>query len=321
MFSIKPKKVSNNDYLNISNNNNENNSVLSIDLKTINFENISVELALNILQLKHNEYYNMNQTEIIQYYNNKMKLTNNINNILALKIILKYKLKGLDIKINKMNGIMLSDNEQKDNLPKKSENTKNNHMEQKINSIINISQDDDYKIQQVQQNNFKIIQKNSTQNSNIIELPKNLYVSNSNSNDVKYPTININNNTNSNTKNIIMYKQPNQPNQSNQPNQLNQLNQSNQQNQPNQSNQPNQFIQQNQPNQSIQSNQQNQQNQFIQQNQPNQFIQPKQFIQPNNFNTSTSEKINNMVVITSSEFDIDTIINSYTQKKNYGLVR
>ena len=119
MFSIKPKKVSNNDYLNISNDNNENNSVLSIDLKTINFENISVELALNVLQLKHNDYYNMNQTEIIQYYNNKMKLTNNINNILALKIILKYKLKGLDIKINKMNGIMLSEPELEPKLKQK----------------------------------------------------------------------------------------------------------------------------------------------------------------------------------------------------------
>lgn len=237
MFSIKPKKVSNNEHLNISNDNNENNSVLSIDLKTINFENISVELALNVLQLKHNEYYNMSQSEIIQYYNYKIKLTNNINNILALKIILKYKLKGLDIKINKMNGIMLSENEQKNNLSTKSDNLKNNYMEPKINSIIN-NPNDNFKIQQIQQNNFKIIQKNITNStSNIAE---------------------ISNNNNFN-QNLIMNKYSNQSNQSNQSN------------------------------------------------------------KSNNFNTI--EKINNMTVITSSEFDIDSIINTYTEKKNSSFVK
>ena len=258
MFSIKPKKVSNNDYLNISNDNNENNSVLSIDLKTINFENISVELALNVLQLKHNDYYNMNQTEIIQYYNNKMKLTNNINNILALKIILKYKLKGLDIKINKMNGIMLSEPELEPKLKQKNNLSKNYSTEQKINSIINNSQDD-YKIQQIQQNNYKIIQKNTEHNinKNNIVLTKNLH--DANVNIVQYPTVNLGNKNNGDKNNY------------------------------------------NKTNDKI----------FTQ---SNQFTQSKQ-------NLSVNEKINNMVVITSTEFDIDTIINSYVQKKNSGLAK
>ena len=105
-FNIQPKKE-HNDYINISNDDTENNNILLIDLKTINLENISVELALNVLQLKHSVYNDMNQNDMIQYYNNKIKMTNNINTILALKIILKSKLKGSDIKINKMNGIMI----------------------------------------------------------------------------------------------------------------------------------------------------------------------------------------------------------------------
>ena len=39
----------------------------------INFENISVELALNVLQLKHNKYNEMTQQDMIQYYNEKIK--------------------------------------------------------------------------------------------------------------------------------------------------------------------------------------------------------------------------------------------------------
>ena len=255
MFSIKPKKEHNNEYLNISNENNENNNMLSIDLKTINFENISVELALNILQLKHNEYYNMNQTEIIQYYNHKIKLTNNINNILALKIILKYKLKGLDIKINKINGIMVSEY---NNLTKNSKKKETFEIEQKINSLIN-NTNDDFKIQQVQQNNFKIIQHNNMQNSNknIIEFPKNL-------NNIT-PKLNANLKQN---QNIIPNKNFN----------------------------------------SIEINKQ-----------LNQISQQNLYNSNNNSKFISNEKHNNMNVINSSEFDIDTIINSYSQKKNQGL--
>jgi len=279
MFSIKPKKETNKDYLNISNNNNENNSVLSIDLKTINFENIAVELALNVLQLKHNEYYNMNQTEIIQYYNHKMKLTNNINNILALKIILKYKLKGLDIKINKMNGIMVSGPEIQNNLSKNTKKTEKSTTELKIDSIINNSQED-FKIQQVQQNNFKIIQKNITQNfnKNIVEIPKYSY--------------NFNNAISNNSTNINPYVNTMSNNNNISNDNFNVNNNSNQSNQIAQFNQLTQFNLQNSMSKSILNN---------------------------NFNSN--EKINDMAVITSSEFDIDSIINSYTQKKNSGLVK
>ena len=87
-----------------------NSNILNVDLKSINFENISTELALNVLQLKHNKYYEMTHQDIIQYYNEKIKLNNNMNTILALKIILKYKFKDLNVSHNKLNNISITDN-------------------------------------------------------------------------------------------------------------------------------------------------------------------------------------------------------------------
>lgn len=260
MFSlnIKPpknnnehKNTTNNDHFNISNDETPNDDVLLIDLKTINLENISVELALNVLQLKHIKYYEMNQTDIIQYYNNKIKLTNNINTILALKIILKSKLKGIDVKINKSNGIMISKNESKINTQPDNKSSNTSNTEKKINSIISKS-NNDFKIQQIShanQNNFKIVQNNNTHNQNINNKPNNMYLNQ-------------------------------------------QLNQ--------QSNQFNNLY----PN--------------------NLFNKSEQSVQFNNSHSNSKivkEKINDMVVINSSEFDIDSIINSYSQKKNLGFIK
>jgi hypothetical protein len=268
-YSLKPKKEHNNEYLNISNNFEEDNTVLSIDLKTINFENIAVELALNVLQLNHNEYYNMNQTQIVQYYNDKMKLTKNMNYILALKIILKSKLKGLDVKINKMNGIMISDYEKSENAKYNlNEKMKISDTEEKINSLLNADNKEKYQIKQVQQNNFKIIQHNITPNinNNIMEYSSAQNLNNKISKpQIIYSEINT-------TKIPTQPTKPTQPTQPAQP------------------------------------------------TQPTQPAQTKSLIHLNN-NYESEQKINNATVVSSSEFDIDSIINSYAQKKNQGFIK
>lgn len=280
-YAIKPRRTQNDDYVNISNNNEENNNLLLIDLKTINFENISVELALNVLRLKHKIYYDMTQNDIIQFYNNKMKLTNNIDTILALKIILKAKLKGLDIKINKSNGITFGNSNK--NLKNSSKNIIS-ETEQKINSILD-KNDLNFKIKQVQQNNFKIIQQNTTQNlyKNIVEYPNktpNFYIQQNNLSN----NLNIaNQNTNSNTANKNYLS--NNVNIANQNANANIANQNANANIANQNNFLNTVNITNGPNNNLEKN------------------------------DSKSQVIN------SSEFDIDSIINSYAQKKYYGLVK
>jgi len=105
-FSMRPKKdIQNNEFLNIvpNNDNFENDNILKIDLNSINLENLSLELALNVLQLKHTEYHQMTEQDMIIFFNEKMKLTLNMNNIIALKIILKTKLKTSKIIINQFN--------------------------------------------------------------------------------------------------------------------------------------------------------------------------------------------------------------------------
>ncbi len=311
MFSlnIKPKKENNNQPINISNNDEENNGVLLIDLKTINLENISVELALNVLQLKHATYYEMNQSDIIQYYNNKMKLTNNINTILALKIILKSKLKGLDLKINNKNGIMFSNREPNNNTS--TNITTNNYdtlnIEKKIKAITSTStNNDDFRINQVQKNNFKIIQNKVSQdtNKNLVEFKntsQNFYPNQLNNSQ----TNNLQTN-NSQTNKVNQFYLPTSSNQTN-----SQTN--SQSNQANQANQANQFYL---PSSSNQIN-----------SQTNQFYLPTSSNQTypisNQFNTNqtNNEKINNIPVINSSEFDINSIINSFTQKKNQGFIK
>lgn len=272
-YSLKPKKEHNNEYLNISNNSEEDNNILLIDLKTINFENVAVELALNVLQLNHNEYYNMNKNQIIQYYNNKMKLTKNMNNILALKIILKSKLKDL-------NGTMVLEHDKSESTKQNLNEKKVSETEEKINSLLNMTQQENYQIKQVQQNNFKIIQNNLPQNLN---------------------------------KNIIEY--PNTQNINNQPNLKNQ------QNLKNQNQKPKiiygGFNTTKIPTQQTLKTQKTQQALLMQ---PFQQSQPKLLVNPNN-NYTSEQKINNATVITSTEFDIDSIINSYTQKKNQGFIK
>ena len=198
-------------------------------------------------------------------------MTNNINTILALKIILKSKLKGSDIKINKMNGIMISkqdsnlNSNNKNKILKTNTNTESvpeSKIEKKINYLKNST---DFKIQQVQQNNFKIIQKNiiSGINENLVQY--------SNNSQIYYQETN---------QQSTFYLLPNKSNKTNQTNHTNQ----------------NSHYEQNQWS-------------FNQQN------------NTTNNKKTLDEKINNMVVINSSEFDIDSIINSYSLKKNQGFVK
>ncbi len=224
MFYIKPKKDNNNNqYINISNTTDEKDEILNIDLKTINLENISVELALNVLQLKHSTYNDMKQNDIIQYYNNKIKMTNNINTILALKIILKSKLSVSDVKINKINGISVSN--QNTSIEA---NRISNLVDSKIKTSI-LKSNNNFKIQQdLPQNNFKIIQNNITSSIN------------------KYSTTN---NDLENHLKIFNHE-----------------------------------------------------------------------IKPIDNNVISNEKIKNLNVINSSEFDIDSIIKSYSHKKNQGFM-
>jgi hypothetical protein len=325
-YSIKPKKDTNNDYVNISNDiSNVNNNILTVDVKAINFENISVELALNILQLKHNIYYEMSQYEVIEYFNNKMKLTNNINNILALKIILKAKLKGLDVKINKNNVMTFSDTNNKNN-NQTQENNKifRNYDESKEkvmsgNKMYNGDEHNikNFKIQQIQNENFKLVQNNSVFN-------KSSYGSNPNQNHANHNQVNYNQaNYNQVNHNQVNHNQVNH-NQVN----YNQFNHNQNNFKANQQaygmkqnidkidkikNNPDLIIVQNNK-QSIQSNHhaQTQQNQNI--------SNLKSYPNPNK-TVKSVETFNGYPVVNSSEFDIDSIINSYTQKKNLGIVK
>ena len=83
--SIKPKE--NSKEVTISENNNFN---------SINIEKNSIELSLNILSLDHKEYHKMTKQEFLVIYNEKIKYEENINNSLALNILLKNKLNKWD---------------------------------------------------------------------------------------------------------------------------------------------------------------------------------------------------------------------------------
>lgn len=214
-FSMRPKKNINiNEYkTNINNDidiDNDNN--LKIDINSINLNNISLELALNIVQLQHTKYHEMTHQELITYYNEKIKLTTNLNNILALKIILKLKLKGLKFgisdntnnnklqEINKEDEIIINNDELKIQDPPldNQKNIQNNYFKilqnnnklQKINKIDNIIiNKDELKIQNphinyskiIQNNNFKISQNNIMSN-NIVS--NNIISNNSQANNV-----------------------------------------------------------------------------------------------------------------------------------------
>lgn len=298
-YSLKPKKNENEnkEYTNIINESKEDNSkFLTIDLKNINFENISVELALNILQFKHNEYYNMSQSEIVEYFNEKMKLTNNINTMLALKIILKAKLKGLDFKINKLNGITVSQAEI-------SNDTKKNKTNEVYNQIPKeMSNDNDFKIQQINSNEFKIkqfntnnLQKNNNQIFNVSDtnLFEHDFLKKSNSeitnnlvklDNFKNNNTNLNNNIRSNQNSISndFVKNFNQF-----PNHTSISNKS--------------FINQNNHSNNISNNHSNNHH------------------SNNHSNNNKNETFNGISIINSSEFDIDSIIKSHYDKKNFSM--
>ena len=343
-YSIKPKKDSNNDYVNVSNDiSNVDKNILTVDIKAINFDNISVELALNVLQLKHNIYYEMSQYDVIEYYNDKMKLTNNIDTILALKIILKFKLKGLDVKINKNNVMTFSDTNIQNNGQEQDtgliDNNKSNH------DKINKNHKYEYNHKQ-EQNNFKIQQ---IQNEPVFKLVQNNKIfGNADTLGLNQNQINQNQN-NQNQVNNSSQNNQNQVNNSSQNNQ-NQVNNSshNNQNQVNNSSQNNFKInqqaleiknldkidklkynskileKQNYTQFQAYSNKNIQHQQAY--NQPNLYnnTQPYSINNNNNnakINSKPIETINGQTVVNSSEFDIDSIISSYTQKKSLGMIK
>ena len=245
-YSMRPKKANNNqEHLNINREEfDQNDKILNIDLKSINIDNMAVELALNVLMLKHNIYNEMTQHDIIQYYNNKIKLTNNISTILSLKIILKHKFKGLNVNINKLNGITINDNnpEQNNNL----NNSTNLYDSTNFSDSTNLT---DFKFNNnTNNNNFKITQNNANNNFKITQ-----------------------NNTNNNFK-----------------------------------------ITQNNQNFNTSLNL-SQNNKFIKQNSQPNITKPIE-IKP-------IETFNGQIVSKSLEFDIDSIINSYSKKKTSGLVK
>lgn len=192
-YSMRPKKNINSKsigYININNNNyNDGNDVLNVNLNTINLEKTAVELALNVLNLKHNVYNEMSQYDMIVYYNDRIKFTNNINSILALKIILKSK-------FNESNGESINNN------------TINNnpiHIQIPVNEPT----------QPISNNNFKILQTDT--NPHIINKPDIIYKNNLpiitsqplqqqmpliNKPKIKSPEINTNNHINSYSQSI-----------------------------------------------------------------------------------------------------------------------
>lgn len=262
-YSMRPKKDNNPiNYVNINNTDFDNEAVLNIDLKSINFDNTALELALNVLQLKHTEYYEMTQSDVIIYYNKKIKFNNNINFILALKIILKYKFKDSNVVINKLNIIDTDDNivNYKVNTSKKKISLENKINVIKENSLF--SNNTDYKIIQSNVKNNNEIKKNLINDKlfkNNNEFERNL--NNTNSKIYQNNTIPLNSVYNDITSVNLKQINTNQ----------NILNNSNKQN-------------------NIPIN--------------------------TNINNNIQEKYNNYNISNSSEFDIDSIINSFTNKKN-----
>ena len=301
-YSMRPKKDKNPvDFININNDNfNENSNILNVDLKTIHFENISVELALNVLQLKHNIYYEMTHQDIIQYYNEKIKLNNNMNTILALKIILKYKFKDLNVSNNKLNNISITDNkldknDYKDNfynkkLIEQKNKTSNDSIIHNEFSIIQNGKKktnyDDFKIIQTDTKQINTKQINTNTNTNINVLLKN------------NSQINILDNRNHNlkdTSNNSIYDHIVSINQKKSDNKI-------------------QYVNIDQQHNIHQQYNIHQQTNVHQQNN----VHNKSTSQ---LNYNSSEKYNGLQVTKSSEFDIDSIINSYSQKKTNGLVK
>ena len=285
-YSMRPPKDNsskhmNNDYVNISPDiSGENSNVLNIDLNSINFENVSVELALNIVGLQHKLYHEMSQYDIIKYYNDKIKLLNNLNVNLALKILLKHKLKGLDIKVNKSNVMMPSEKSNQKIL------YSNNSNDSEYGSSYTQSQtksQTQYK-QHPRQNDFKIIQNT---NQNQYQIPIATY-SNTNQNAFSFPNSNINvrsSNSNPNANPNINLNMNSRLNSN-----------------------PNLNL-------SMNSNINSRQNPNMN---PNMNLRPN----PNLPNMpAQKETFDGRIVSTSSQFDIDSIINSYTQKKSSGLIK
>jgi hypothetical protein len=312
-YSMRPKKDKNPiDYVNINNDNfNENNNILNVDLKSINFENISVELALNVLQLKHNKYYEMTQQDMIQHYNEKIKLNNNINSILALKIILKYKFKDTNISVNKLNGINLDDI--------KIDNKINNKIDNKIDVNDNynnfnktlIEQKNKISNGQVKQNDFLIIQNGKKTNLGDFKITQidTKQINNNHHNKGSNSNKQLKNNSLTNTLENNKYNFKETANNTVY-NDIVNIN-SNQ-------NITNSKIKYINTHSHPQTHPQTQQQTYTQHThtQPHTHTHSQTNTHNNHFET-----YNGLQVTKSSEYDIDSIINSYSQKKISGLIR
>ncbi len=64
----------------------------SINASNINLEKTSVELSLNVIGLGHQAFENMSKHDFLSYYESMSKQQGSINKILALKVLLKYKM-------------------------------------------------------------------------------------------------------------------------------------------------------------------------------------------------------------------------------------
>lgn len=267
-YSMRPKRDNpNNDYTNISINSIEpDNSILSIDVNSINFENASVELALNVLQLQHVKYHEMTQQDVIMYYNDRMKMNNDINKILALKIILKNKLKGVGLPINKQANT--------NNLPQNTPTSNKVSLSENYHTPVNKLYNKEYNVDK-NSNNFKIVQNNPTNQS---------------SNGNGYALNHLNTRTGQNNATIM-------------------------------------------PNLNINLNNTNQIVDLYHNLGRNNNYTPKQTSTINNFSSkqipisnntqpqNTQETFGGRVISSSNEFDIDSIINLYSQKKSSGMIK
>lgn len=197
-ITLKPSKNNSQGFSNniISNYNDD--YILKVDVNSINFENISVELALNILRLNHTTYHNMSEMDIIKYYNEKSRMNLSLDAILALKIIIKSKLKNSNNIVNSYNSLNhetslnISQNQQPPILPNYNLSKKNNtqppvHPLFEINNLAvpNVSDNLNITENQVKITNFKIIQNDDTYSNNKTVMV-NPYLKNNNSEQVSY---------------------------------------------------------------------------------------------------------------------------------------
>ncbi len=85
-----------------------------INASNINLEKTSVELSLNVIGLGHQAFENMSKHDFLTYYESMSKQQGSINKILALKVLLKYKMEQDNqpiIQNSSANGVTIKSNQ------------------------------------------------------------------------------------------------------------------------------------------------------------------------------------------------------------------